>query len=74
MSGLPVGCIQLIVEGLLHQFDVRLVPVRVNVRVGFSFLELRLLCAKIKEFTVRTEEDVARKGFEQPNRLTVVFD
>ena len=52
MSGLPVGGIQLIVEGLLHQLDVCLVPVRVNVRVGSSFLELRVLFTKIKEFTV----------------------
>src|SRR5262245_33765651 len=74
VSGLPVGGIQLVVEGLLHEFDVRLVPVRVNVRVGSSFLELGVLFAKIKEFSVRTKEDVTREGFEQANRLPVVFN
>ena len=49
---LSVGRIQLIVERLLHQFDVGLVSVRVNVGVRFSCLELGVLFAKIKEFAV----------------------
>ena len=66
--------VQLVVERLLHQFDVRLVPLGVNVRVGSTLLQPTVFFGKIKELAVRAEVNVAGKTFEKTERVTVVFD
>ena len=58
--------IQLVVERLFHQFDVRLVPLGVNVRVG-TLLQPRVFFGKIEELTVRAEVNVAGKLLRKRN-------